>query len=36
MGDRNVIQFFEEAGFKVKRIEGLKRTSPVDIARTDT
>jgi maleate isomerase len=34
VGDRNVIQFFEEAGFKVKRIEGLKRTSPVDIAHT--
>jgi maleate isomerase len=32
VGDRNVIQFFEEAGFSVKRIEGLKRTSPVDIA----
>jgi maleate isomerase len=34
VGDRNVMQFFEEAGFKVKRIEGLKRTSPVDIAHT--
>ena len=34
VGDRNVIKFFEEAGFEVKRIEGLKRTSPVDIAHT--
>jgi len=34
VGDRNVIKFFEEAGFAVKRIEGLKRTSPVDIAHT--
>lgn len=32
VGDRNVVRFFEEAGFQVKRIEGLKRTSPVDIA----
>jgi maleate isomerase len=31
-GDRNVIKFFEETGFEVKRIEGLKHTSPVDIA----
>jgi maleate isomerase len=34
VGDRNVVRFFEEAGFAVKRIEGLKRTSPVDIAHT--
>jgi maleate isomerase len=34
VGDRNVTQFFEEAGFKVRRIEGLKRASPVDIAHT--
>jgi maleate isomerase len=34
VGDRNVIQFFEECGFAVKRIQGLKRTSPVDIAHT--
>jgi maleate isomerase len=34
VGDRNVIRFFDEAGFTVKRIEGLKRTSPVDIAHT--
>jgi maleate isomerase len=32
VGDQNVIRFFGEAGFTVKRIEGLKRSSPVDIA----
>jgi len=32
VGDRNVIRFFGEAGFAVKRIEGLKCASPVDIA----
>jgi maleate isomerase len=32
VGDENVVRFFEEAGFRVKRIEGLKCTSPVDIA----
>ncbi len=32
MGDQNVIRFFSEAGFTVKRIEGMKCTSPVDIA----
>ena len=32
VGDENVARFFEEAGFRVKRIEGLKCTSPVDIA----
>jgi maleate isomerase len=34
VGDENVVRFFAEAGFTVKRIEGLKRTSPVDIAHT--
>jgi maleate isomerase len=32
VGDENVVRFFGEAGFTVKRIEGLKCTSPVDIA----
>jgi len=32
VGDQNVIRFFGEAGFAVKRIEGLKCASPVDIA----
>ena len=32
VGDQNVIRFFGEAGFTVKRIEGLKCASPVDIA----
>ena len=32
VGDQNVVRFFGEAGFTVKRIEGLKCTSPVDIA----
>jgi maleate isomerase len=34
VGDENVKRFFGEAGFTVKRLEGLKRTSPVDIAHT--
>ncbi len=32
VGDRNVVRFFEEAGFAVKRIKGLKCESPVHIA----
>ena len=32
VGDANVVRFFGEAGFEVKRVEGLKCTSPVDIA----
>ncbi len=32
VGDRNVQRFFEEAGFEVKRIKGLKCESPVQIA----
>ncbi len=32
IGDRNVVRFFEEAGFEVKRIKGLKCESPVKIA----
>ena len=32
VGDRNVIRFFEECGFEVRRIEGLKCQSPVHIA----
>lgn len=32
VGDRNVVRFFEEAGFNVKRIKGLKCESPVHIA----
>ncbi|MGD9944577.1 MAG: hypothetical protein AB7L76_19535 [Burkholderiaceae bacterium] len=32
VGDRNVHQFFEESGFRVKRIKGLKCASPVKIA----
>jgi maleate isomerase len=32
VGDQNVVRFFGEAGFTVKRIEGLKCTSPVEIA----
>lgn len=32
VGDRNVQRFFEESGYKVKRIKGLKCESPVHIA----
>jgi len=32
VGDENVVRFFEEAGFRVKRIKGLKCESPVKIA----
>lgn len=32
VGDRNVQQFFEECGYSVKRIKGLKCASPVLIA----
>lgn len=32
IGDRNVVRFFEEAGFEVKRVKGLKCESPVKIA----
>lgn len=32
VGDRNVVRFFEEAGFVVKRIKGLRCESPVKIA----
>ncbi|MGO4394273.1 hypothetical protein AB4Z46_23185 [Variovorax sp. M-6] len=32
VGDRNVVRFFEEAGYEVKRIKGLKCESPVKIA----
>src|SRR5690606_13948756 len=32
VGDRNVVRFFEESGFQVKRIKGLCCESPVKIA----
>lgn len=32
VGDKNVVRFFEECGFTVKRIKGLKCASPVKIA----
>lgn len=32
VGDRNVVRFFEESGFQVARIKGLKCESPVKIA----
>ena len=32
VGDRNGVRFFEESGFEVKRIKGLKCESPVKIA----
>lgn len=32
VGDRNVVRFFEEAGFEVPHIKGLKCPSPVGIA----
>jgi len=32
VGDRNVVRFFEEAGFSVPKIKGLKCESPVAIA----
>ena len=32
VGDRNVVRFFEEAGFEVRRIKGLRCQSPVHIA----
>jgi maleate isomerase len=32
VGDQNVLRFFQEAGYEVKRIKGLKCESPVKIA----
>lgn len=32
VGDRNVVRFFEECGYRVKRIHGLRCESPVQIA----
>lgn len=32
VGDQNVVRFFEESGFAVKRVHGLKCASPVAIA----
>jgi maleate isomerase len=32
VGDANVVKFFEECGYAVKRIKGLKCASPVKIA----
>jgi len=32
IGDRNVVRFFEEAGYEVRRIKGLRCESPVRIA----
>ena len=32
VGDQNVVRFFEESGYQVKRIKGLKCESPVKIA----
>ena len=32
VGDRNVVRFFEESGFEVVRIKGLRCESPVKIA----
>jgi maleate isomerase len=32
VGDQNVVRFFEESGYRVKRIKGLKCPSPVNIA----
>lgn len=32
VGDKNVVRFFEESGYRVKRIKGLKCESPVKIA----
>lgn len=32
VGDRNVVRFFEESGFEVKRITGLRCETPVKIA----
>ena len=32
VGDRNVVRFFEECGYEVKRIHGLRCESPVQIA----
>lgn len=32
VGDSNVVRFFEESGYEVKRIKGLKCESPVKIA----
>lgn len=32
VGDENVVRFFEECGYKVKRIKGLRCDSPVSIA----
>jgi maleate isomerase len=32
VGDQNVVRFFEESGYRVRRIKGLKCASPVQIA----
>lgn len=32
VGDANVVRFFEESGYEVRRIKGLRCKSPVDIA----
>lgn len=32
VGDQNVVRFFEESGYRVRRIKGLKCASPVHIA----
>jgi maleate isomerase len=32
VGDENVVRFFEESGYRVKRIKGLRCASPVHIA----
>ncbi|MBU1358469.1 MAG: arylmalonate decarboxylase [Gammaproteobacteria bacterium] len=36
VGDRNVVRFFEESGYTVKRIHGLRCDSPVHIAHVTT
>lgn len=36
VGDRNVVRFFEETGFEVRRIKGLRCESPVKIAHVST
>lgn len=33
VGDKNVVQFFEQSGFQVSAVVGLKCKSPVDIAK---
>jgi maleate isomerase len=32
VGDENVVRFFEESGYRVRRIKGLRCASPVHIA----